>query len=285
MFRFIRDIIDSYIKQSFIAMIIASIYMLAFVFFIFTENNYIKINDATLYSLKITAIYLSLYVGVISVYLSIWCDNESQNNHIVILLKRVNLISIILIILTPFIGVIVPITNSYVPFNDNLLFILGISIFNASVLIQTVYFLWFECMLIWYRKNIFYSYKLPSLLLVLNLYLNLSISYINLSQDIGVKRMHLSVYYDRLLHSAAYVMYFLYIMLFVILLHGIQALYLKRKNLGLKHKINMKLLYPSITVAIKNKTWISLLYIITFISFCVYNNTNSTYFILNTGSL
>lgn len=264
---FMRGILNSYFKQSLVAVLFASIYMLVFMFFIFTESSNSRINDATLYSLQITAIHLVLYIGIISVYLEIWCQWNLQNSNIVSLLRQVHLLSIILIILTPFIGEVVPVTNSYVPFNDNLLFILGISIFSASVLIQVIYFIWHELLLILKYKNIFCSYKLPSLLLVLNLYLKLSLSYIHLSQDIGIRRMHLSFYYDKLFYNAADVMYYVYAMLCVILLHGAKTAFTTRTNLGLKPKFSVKLLYTSITVSIKSKAWILLLYIISVVSF------------------
>lgn len=217
-----RSINNVYFKHACITSIIASIYTLFFRFVILYDK-YIVVDDAISYSLKIVSIHLFCYISIIYLFCAIWFD-QVHDNYILVILRKINLISIALIIASPFFDSPIPITNSYVPIIDNLLFITGISIFSSATVIHITYFLCVESILILRHKNIFYSNKLPSLLIALNMYLVFIISYTQISKHVGNTRMHLSFYYDRLFYSSAHVMYLLYFMLMIMLLIKVAAL-------------------------------------------------------------
>lgn len=217
-----RSIDNVYFKHACIISFIAIIYTLIFVFFVLCDE-YIVVGDAVLYSLQIVSTHLFFYISIICLFCGIWFE-QVQDNYILVGLRKINLISIALIIVSPFFGSPIPITNSYVSIIDNLSFITGISIFSSSIVIHIAYFLWVEFILIWQHKNIFYSNKLPSLLIALNMYLVFIISYVQLRGYVGNTRMHLSSYYNRLFYSSVHVMYLLYFILMIMLLGKIVAL-------------------------------------------------------------
>lgn len=153
--------------------------------------------------------HLSIFVCFTSSAAVMWHHDIKHVNFC----ARTALVGIIMIIVSPVLGSNIVVMNQYVPILDNILFILGISLFFASLLISAFIVIYYRFTITSLaRTNAIMDVIAKSLVVILIIFcICLMLSYRDVQKLITLLPIDLHFYYELLFRSGYYLLQFLYV--------------------------------------------------------------------------
>ncbi|MDR0774141.1 MAG: cbb3-type cytochrome c oxidase subunit I [Rickettsia sp.] len=193
---------------------------------------------------------LSILVWLMSVTACVWSYNlESTTFSIACVI--IAFISTALIALSLFCGQNFPVMNNYIPMLENIIFILGISLFGVSVLLFALYILW-NCCKISYFKSYFNSLInftiLSTVIMWVLVWVCFIWSYCQLQEIIKLVPVDIEFYYELLFWSGGHLLQFIYTQILILVMTVLFHAWIG-KELRFK-KLYLALLYLNFIISI-----------------------------------
>lgn len=193
---------------------------------------------------------LSILVWLMSVTACVWSYNlESTTFSIACVI--IAFISTALIALSLFCGQNFPVMNNYIPMLENIIFILGISLFGVSVLLFALYTLW-NCCKISYFKSYFNSLInftiLSTVIMWVLVWVCFIWSYCQLQEIIKLVPVDIEFYYELLFWSGGHLLQFIYTQILILVMTVLFHAWIG-KELRFK-KLYLALLYLNFIISI-----------------------------------
>ncbi|WP_425361118.1 hypothetical protein [Candidatus Tisiphia endosymbiont of Stenodema calcarata] len=186
---------------------------------------------------------LSILVWLMSVTACVWSYNlESTTFSIACVI--IAFISTALIALSPFCGQNFPVMNNYIPMLENIIFILGISLFGVSVLLFALYTLWNCCKISYFNSLINFTILSTVIMWVL-VWVCFIWSYCQLQEII---KLVLEFYYELLFWSGGHLLQFIYTQILILVMTVLFHAWIG-KELRFK-KLYLALLYLNFIISI-----------------------------------
>ncbi len=189
---------------------------------------------------------LSILVWLMSVTACIWSYNlEATTPSITCVI--IAFISTALIALSPFCGQNFPVMNNYIPMLENIIFILGISLFGVSVLLFALYTLWNCCKISYFNSLINFTI-LSTVIMWLLVWVCFIWSYYHLQEIIQLVPVDIEFYYELLFWSGEHLLQFIYTQILILVMIVLFHVWIG-KELRLK-KLYLALLYLTFVISV-----------------------------------
>ncbi|WP_375330889.1 hypothetical protein [Candidatus Tisiphia endosymbiont of Oplodontha viridula] len=189
---------------------------------------------------------LSILVWLMSVTACVWSYNlESTTFSIACVI--IAFISTALIALSPFFGQNFPVMNNYIPMLENIIFILGISLFGVSVLLFALYTLWNCCKISYFNSLINFTILSTVIIWVL-VWVCFIWSYCQLQEIIKLVPVDIEFYYELLFWSGGHLLQFIYTQILILVMTVLFHAWIG-KELRFK-KLYLALLYLNFIISI-----------------------------------
>lgn len=189
---------------------------------------------------------LSILVWLMSVTACVWSYNlEATTPSITCVI--IAFISTALIALSPFCGQNFPVMNNYIPMLENIIFILGISLFGVSVLLFALYTLWNCCKISYFNSLINFTI-LSTVIMWLLVWVCFIWSYYHLQEIIKLVPVDIEFYYELLFWSGGHLLQFIYTQILILVMIVLFHVWIG-KELRLK-KLYLALLYLNFVISV-----------------------------------
>ncbi len=189
---------------------------------------------------------LSILVWLMSVTACVWSYNlEATTPSITCVI--IAFISTALIALSPFCGQNFPVMNNYIPMLENIMFILGISLFGVSVLLFALYTLWNCCKISYFNYLINFTILSTVIMWVL-VWVCFIWSYYQLQEIIKLVPVDIEFYYELLFWSGGHLLQFIYTQILILVMIVLFHVWIG-KELRLK-KLYLALLYLNFVISV-----------------------------------
>ncbi|WP_341752215.1 MULTISPECIES: hypothetical protein [unclassified Candidatus Tisiphia] len=189
---------------------------------------------------------LSILVWLMSVTACVWSYNlEATTPSITCVI--IAFISTALIALSPFCGQNFPVMNNYIPMLENIMFILGISLFGVSVLLFALYTLWNCCKISCFNSLINFTILSTVIMWVL-VWVCFIWSYYQLQEIIKLVPVDIEFYYELLFWSGGHLLQFIYTQILILVMIVLFHVWIG-KELRLK-KLYLALLYLNFVISV-----------------------------------
>ncbi|WP_342271402.1 hypothetical protein [Candidatus Tisiphia endosymbiont of Parasteatoda lunata] len=189
---------------------------------------------------------LSILVWLMSVTACVWSYNlEATTPSITCVI--IAFISTALIALSPFCGQNFPVMNNYIPMLENIIFILGISLFGVSVLLFALYTLWNCCKISYFNSLINFTILSTVIMWVL-VWVCFIWSYCQLQEIIKLVPVDIEFYYELLFWSGGHLLQFIYTQILILVMIVLFHVWIG-KELRLK-KLYLALLYLNFVISV-----------------------------------
>ncbi|WP_342259989.1 hypothetical protein [Candidatus Tisiphia endosymbiont of Metellina segmentata] len=189
---------------------------------------------------------LSILVWLMSVTACVWSYNlEATTPSITCVI--IAFISTALIALSPFCGQNFPVMNNYIPMLENIIFILGISLFGVSVLLFALYPLWNCCKISYFNSLINFTI-LSTVIMWLLVWVCFIWSYCQLQEIIKLVPVDIEFYYELLFWSGGHLLQFIYTQILILVMIVLFHVWIG-KELRLK-KLYLALLYLNFVISV-----------------------------------
>ncbi|WP_341762067.1 hypothetical protein [Candidatus Tisiphia endosymbiont of Thecophora atra] len=197
-------------------------------------------------SALVSHVNLSILVWLMSVTACVWSYNlESTTFSITCVI--IAFISTALIALSPFCGQNFPVMNNYIPMLENIIFILGISLFGVSVLLFALYPLWNCCKISYFNSLINFTILSTVIMWVL-VWVCFIWSYCQLQEIIKLVPVDIEFYYELLFWSGGHLLQFIYTQILILVMTVLFHAWIG-KELRFK-KLYLALLYLNFIISI-----------------------------------
>lgn len=189
---------------------------------------------------------LSILVWLMSVTACVWSYNlEATTPSITCVI--IAFISTALIALSPFCGQNFPVMNNYIPMLENIMFILGISLFGVSVLLFALYTLWNCCKISYFNSLINFTI-LSTVIMWLLVWVCFIWSYYQLQEIIKLVPVDIEFYYELLFWSGGHLLQFIYTQILILVMIVLFHVWIG-KELRFK-KLYLALLYLNFVISV-----------------------------------
>ncbi|WP_341757998.1 hypothetical protein [Candidatus Tisiphia endosymbiont of Ditula angustiorana] len=203
------------------------------------------LNTEIFRSALVIHVNLSILVWLMSVTACVWSYNlESMTFSITCVI--IAFISTALIALSPFCGQNFPVMNNYIPMLENIIFILGISLFGVSVLLFALYTLWNCCKISYFNSLINFTILSTAIMWVL-VWVCFIWSYCQLQEIIKLVPVDIEFYYELLFWSGGHLLQFIYTQILILVMTVLFHVWIG-KELRFK-KLYLALLYLNFVIS------------------------------------
>ncbi|MDD9334792.1 MAG: cbb3-type cytochrome c oxidase subunit I [Rickettsiaceae bacterium] len=197
-------------------------------------------------SVLVIHVNLSILVWLMSVTACVWSYNlEATTPSITCVI--IAFISTALIALSPFCGQNFPVMNNYIPMLENIIFILGISLFGVSVLLFALCTLWNCCKISYFNSLINFTI-LSTVIMWLLVWVCFIWSYCQLQEIIKLVPVDIEFYYELLFWSGGHLLQFIYTQILILVMIVLFHVWIG-KELRLK-KLYLALLYLNFVISV-----------------------------------
>lgn len=189
---------------------------------------------------------LSILVWLISVTACIWSYNLQPTTSIITYVILA-FCGTALIALSPLCGQNFPVMNNYIPMLENIIFILGISLFGVSVLLFALYPLWNCCKISYFNSLINFTI-LSTVIMWVSVWVCFIWSYCQLQEIIKLVPVDIEFYYELLFWSGGHLLQFIYTQILILVMTVLFHAWIG-KELRFK-KLYLALLYLNFIISI-----------------------------------
>lgn len=206
-----------WLKNGMTALALAGIYSIALVFLRTPLLSSLFSNTEIFRSSLVIHVNLSILVWLLSVTAAIWSYGMPISKYNLTFV-RLAFLGTALMALSPICGQNFPVMNNYIPMLENIIFILGISIFGVSILL-------FACWRLYYfalKKNNNCTSKLinttiiSTTILFILVWLCFLLSYLQLQEVVRLTPISIEYFYELLFWSGGHLLQFIYTQILIL---------------------------------------------------------------------
>lgn len=208
-----------WLKNGIIALAIAGLYSIILVLLRTPQLSYFFTDKSMFKSALVIHVNLSVLVWMLSIVAMIWSLNKFKTGFEGVY-SVLAFLGMVLMSLSPLCPESVPVMNNYIPMLENIVFIVGLSLFGVGVLcyaVQTVFTSFIRCYEGYGGRLIAINNFTSSLMYIL-VWFCFAFSYLQLDSLIEIVPLDLDFYYEMLYWSGGHLLQFIYTQLLMIVL-------------------------------------------------------------------
>ncbi len=221
-----------WLKNGIIALGISGLYSIILVILRTPQLSHFFSDKSVFKSALVVHVNLSVLVWLLSITCCLWSfsiikNKSNQLTELDSLLAYIGCTGMILMTLSPLYPESTPIMNNYIPMLENIVFIVGISLFGIVILIlsiNTIINIFIEndnhnnCNISNYGQRIMKIVKLTSAVMFICTWVCFLLSFINLDKLSDIVPLDIDFYYEMLFWSGGHLLQFIYTQIFMLIL-------------------------------------------------------------------